>query len=281
MDSGSQRNDQTMPVIHAALPPDQVATLLEQHCLEYYAMLGQLPGCEIHRAPAVTWFASGLPIDMFNGVCGANWTPADADAGIVATLQAFRQRGLPMLWHYGSLAQPADLADRLAAHGCVPVEDEPGMAADLAQVSLDTATPAELQIAPVSDAATLRAWMGVWGVDAPAHLLDLAAELYSRAGFAADRPLHHLLGYVDGQPVACAALFEALGITSVQHVVTRPAVRRRGYGTAPTQAVMRAARARGYRYCVLTSSALGMGVYQQLGFRPYTVMRTWTLPTER
>ncbi len=62
-------------------------------------------------------------------------------------------------------------------------------------------------------------------------------------------------------------LFCHSGIVSVHHVVTLPAMRRRGIGSAMTVHALREARDRGFRIAGLTSSPDGPNVYRPIGFR--------------
>jgi ribosomal protein S18 acetylase RimI-like enzyme len=139
----------------------------------------------------------------------------------------------------------------------------------------DLALPPELQIVPVEDAAMLRRWMDVWGFDMADDIKQQITDVYAQLGFDPDRPLRHYVGLLHGEPVSVAAIFEGAGVASVQHVVTPPAYRRRGFGAAMTVHVMREAQKRGYRYVVLTASPDGINIYRRLGFQEYCTMSTY------
>ena len=73
-----------------------------------------------------------------------------------------------MTWHVGPSATPADLGDRLLAHGLVHEEDEPGMALALSRKAAPPPAPAGLAIEEVRDARGLADWVAVWLFPVPA-----------------------------------------------------------------------------------------------------------------
>jgi hypothetical protein len=60
---------------------------------------------------------TGLPHPMFNIVIGARFPAAEVDARVKATLAQFQPEGIPFSWWIGPLSQPADLDQKLEAHG--------------------------------------------------------------------------------------------------------------------------------------------------------------------
>jgi GNAT superfamily N-acetyltransferase len=87
-------------------------------------------------------------------------------------------------------------------------------------------------------------------------------------GVGHDVPLYHLLGRLDGRPVATATFLLAAGIVGIYDVSTVPDARRRGIGTAMTVAALQAGRAAGYEVAFLQPSPMGRNLYERLGFRP-------------
>jgi len=70
-------------------------------------------------------------------------------------------------------------------------------------------------------------------------------------------------------------MFLGAGSAGIYHVDTVEAARGQGFAAAVTSAALFAAREGGYRYGVLTASALGEPVYRRLGFRelpPYAIL---------
>lgn len=251
------------------LAPSALVAAIEANTIGYYLNYRHFAPTEIHEQSDLVWFATGLPIEEFNGVLRADFAPDAADAQIEAVLQQFERRALPLIWHIGPSSRPAELGRLLTAHGLTHVEDEPGMVADLLHIDQPVRVRADLAIEPVRDIDGFRQWLRVWAYGVPDAALEPFVTLYGSLGLGAPHPLQHYLGLVDGVPVATAALFVGAGVASVQHVVTLPELRRQGIGAAMTLHMMELARAAGYRIAVLTASPLGQPTYERLGFRSY------------
>jgi GNAT superfamily N-acetyltransferase len=220
------------------------------------------------------WFQTGFPYVGLNGVLVAA-EPID----VSSILDRFRVRRLPMLWHLGPSSQ-AGLEAELTAAGCRFEEEEPIMVSDLKAPRALLQPPPGLQILQVEDSSGLaefvRIWMGTDEQDTVAQLI----RLRSATGYGPKASFEHLLGVLDGVPVACAAAFHGPEASEVQHVVTTWSARRRGIGAAMTSAVIARLRVRGARTAVLTASPDGAGIYGELGFRPVgTVRRYAWMPT--
>lgn len=231
-----------------------------RHALSY----GSLPGGEIHHEAQLRWFSSGIPEPWFNGVVGSVAGAALAPATIERLLAEFRQRGLPLLWRCAPDTDATDEAALLRRHGLHPFADEPGLSLDLATLPAAEPYPADLAIEPVAGRAALDAWTAVWmdGVAEPTR--QRCRDAYHTLG---PRSGDYYLGRLTGRPVATVKLFYAAGVVSVQHVMTLPSSRRRGIGRALVGYALRRAHERGYRFAVLTSTAVGLGIYTRLGFR--------------
>ncbi len=167
--------------------------------------------------------------------------------------------------------RPADLGERLLAHGFTYGSPEPGMAADLLALPEDRPVPAGLTIERVRDERDLALWTRTLATGFGEGEREAAwvGEMYRRIGLDDRAPWRHYLGRLGGEPVATASLFLGAGVAGIYFVFTVPQARRRGIGAAITLAALREARALGYRIGVLGSSAMGYGVYQRLGFREY------------
>jgi ribosomal protein S18 acetylase RimI-like enzyme len=160
-------------------------------------------------------------------------------------------------------------------------EDEPGMALALSQEAPPPPAPADLAIEEVRDAHGLAEWVAVWLFPVPAPGRRRALEVLRRRGLGAGRPWRYYLSRLAGAPVATAELFTAPGAAAVHHVVTLPAARRRGIGTAMTARALREARTLGCSVGVLTASPDGLGLYRRLGFRVYCQVRRYVWAPDR
>jgi GNAT superfamily N-acetyltransferase len=245
--------------------------VIEESTNAYLLSYACVSGAYARQDERLTWVDSGVAISDFNSVAYARFSPEEVGAGIESVLTHFRKHGRPLTWHIGPSSAPADLASRLLAHGMThdDTDDEPGMAVVIDAARLDFAMPAGLVVEPVRDERELAEWAAVWLFPVPAEVRSVCFDLLRRRGLGDEHPWCFYLGRVAGEPVACAELFMHQGVAGVQHVVTLPAVRRRGIGAAITRHVLREGQARGCTIATLTASPAGIGVYRRLGFVEY------------
>lgn len=265
-----------MTDIVPSVDPATIASRIESNINDYYLLsYVRLPGAVLHADEESSWIQTGLPGAKFNSVGWARFQPETIDRQIDAVLDCFRTRSLPIVWHVGPTTEPADLGDALLKHGMVFVEDEPGMALEIARMNNSIPVPSELSIEVVSNEDELYEWINVW-------LFPMQDEI-RRAHFLArralwlesDRTLTCFVGRWEGKPVATSMLYLGKGVAAVHHVATLPEYRRRGIGSAMTLRVLHEARNRGYRVAVLTASSEGIGSYRRIGFHEYCSFRRY------
>jgi GNAT superfamily N-acetyltransferase len=262
------------------LTPEAVLPAIDANLGSYCLHFGRLPGAEAHDDPDLRWFVGGAPDEAFNGVIHAQLEPEQVSDAIERMLDEFRRRGVPARWQIGPTTSPSTLRSALLAHGFTHDEDEPGMALDLRAMNDNVLVPPDLTIETVDDDAGLRQWIEVWGCGAPASVRVCWWNVYSFLGLSEDEPWRYYLARWNGEPVAVIKLYYDAGVVCVHHVVTIPAMRRRGIATAIVVHALREARNRGYRVAILTSSPDGFNAYQRIGFRTYcTVSRYRWRPT--
>ena len=129
--------------------------------------------------------------------------------------------------------------------------------------------PADLDIRQVVDTAGLADFRQVSQTPS-VYLPSLVA--------ARDPAVVLLVGHVGGQAVATARVTCLASVVEVMGVVTLPAARRRGYGRALTWAALAAGRVRGCTAATLTATAMGLPLYQSMGFQPAGTYRTYLPP---
>ncbi|HEY1368361.1 MAG TPA: GNAT family N-acetyltransferase [Gaiellaceae bacterium] len=244
------------------------ARLVEETVWEGFRAYAAAPGVELCDTADLRRVLTGSGYEGLNGVLRA---PAD---DVAAALEPFRRRAVPMLWHVGPLEGP-ELDDALLAAGLRRYEEEPTMVAALTNEPPAADAPAGLAIRPVRDEDTLRTWVQVWTGSTAATLPQRLVELRAATGFAAGSAFEHLLGTLDGDPAATAAVAHGSSAAEIQHVVTLEPARRRGIGTAMTIAALELARGHGHTTAVLTASELGVRLYEQLGFRCVGLVRRY------
>jgi ribosomal protein S18 acetylase RimI-like enzyme len=257
---------------------------IEANLFETWAYSGRWPQAELYDGLDMMRFITGVPFPWCNGVFRAHLAPEETDAKIAATLTHFKARHLPLIWWTGPSTRPADLGERLQAHGLKHAEDAPGMAMDLRALTGDLPTPSGLTIAPVGDVETLGRWLRPFtlGFEFPDFAANAFFDCYVSLGFSQQGPLRHYIGWLKGEAVATSSLFLGAGVAGIYNVAAVPEVRRQGIGLAMTSTPLRIARDLGYRVGILHSSQMGFNVYRRLGFQEYCKVSqyVWTSETE-
>ena len=238
---------------------------------------GLAPTTAVRDDDELFWYVTGLPTGAFNSIMYANLpTPARIDAA-VGELHALRRRHCVEIgWVIGPASRPADLGQQLQARGLRYMRDITPMTMTLG--ALPAAAPvAGLTIERVADPAAYEAWIDAEqrGFEAAANDETGLADLRRAMGIGHGFPLHHLLGRLDGAPVATATLLPAAGIGGIYDVSTVPEARRRGIGMAMTLAALREARRLGYEIVFLQPSAMGRPLYERIGFQQRCVCPTY------
>ena len=260
------------------LSPAATVTAIEANVHAWWAYYGHAPQADVHDEPDLLWLTSGIPIAEYSVVARTTFAPetsaAATDARIAAVLDYFAARKLGMQWYLGPSSRPADMGQRLLAHGLAHLGNAPGMAADLdnlAALSAGVAPPEGLVVRRVSHGGLLRQWARVAaeGYGEPEPVCQARIAVHTSLGFARDAPLQRFVALLNGEPVAMSELFLGAGVAGVYDVATVRRARRRGAGTAVTCAALLAARARGYHVAVLDASPMGEPVYRRLGFAEY------------
>jgi GNAT superfamily N-acetyltransferase len=246
----------------------KLVAAIEENAAEFLLALGRAGGGEERAARSIHWTIGGSPLDYHNAVVRADLAEDEVDAAIAACIDRLRAHGVPGSWHLGPAMRPADLRERLLAHGFVHGGDEAGMAADLLALNEGLEAPESLSVARVGSDDELGEWTRTLatGFGEGPHEAEWVGAMYRRIGLADATPWRHYLARLDGRAVATASLFLAAGVAGVYFVFTVPDMRRRGIGAAVTLAALRDARGLGCRVGVLGASRMGEPVYRRLGF---------------
>jgi GNAT superfamily N-acetyltransferase len=232
---------------------------------------------EQHLDADVSWAVAPVADPFRNVVLAARFSPETADRRIEDLLARYRAARTAFVWWVSPYDEPHDLGARLVAAGLTLEGTAPAMAADLADVPLDEPPPAELEIVPVTDAATLDEFLALIAADwldwtggehTPVQRATLEAWRRQIPRRFPDEPVPlRWIGRVDGVAVTTSRINIGAGVAGLYAISTLPAHRGHGYGRAMTIAALRAARSIGFRIGVLQSSDLGYSVYRRLGFR--------------
>lgn len=156
----------------------------------------------------------------------------------------------------------------LRARGWELDEEEPALV--LAPIPAIPPSPPDLTIRPVTTDAAFADFLALsrtvhrW-VPSLRAAMDPAVALF--------------VGYWGGEAVATARLACYGAVGEITGVVTAPAHRRRGLGTAMTWAAIAEGARRGCTAITLTASAMGYPVYLGMGFVPVCSYRTYLPPS--
>lgn len=256
--------------------PASMIRAIEENGAEFLLAMGRAGGGE-ERRDAVHWSLGGSPIDYHNCVVRADLNQTSADAVLVASCEVMRRHSVSGVWHVGPGMRPADLGERLKAHGFIYDGDDIGMAADLHTIPASVPAPAGFTIREMLDESDLALWAGTLGRGFGESALEATwtGEVYRRLGFGPGTPWRHYLGSLYGVPAATATLFLGGGAAGIWFVFTIEEARRQGIGAAITLAALYDARALGYRVAALGSSPMGQSVYERIGFREYCRVRLY------
>jgi GNAT superfamily N-acetyltransferase len=247
------------------------------------------PVVEVYETPHFFRWRSPVPHPYFSGVICSAPPDATAPARARSTVEYFKSKGVSAFtWWFEPGLRAETWSAVLVPHGFVLDRDLPGMAVlleGLARPGIDDA-PEErhgprVEIQRVEESARLRTWTETFvvGYELPPFWAAPIFELYDslrEAGF----PPRCYLAYRDGEPVGTSTMFFGAGVAGIYDVATVPSARGQGIGAAMTRVPLLEARAEGYRVGVLQSSAMGLRVYERIGFR--TVCRlehfAWKAP---
>ncbi len=265
----------------------QLETAVEENLFDLFrAMAAILPDSEIVESDKLSYHLTFPTNPMFKGVWQTRLQADEVEAAIDQTIAWFKARNAPFFfWWTGPGTQPRDLGERLMARGLLSMEEQmedlapgirqtaagaPGMVADLRQMNeaLLAQTPPGFTIEEAHTETALLDFKRVF-VDSY-EIPDWAGQAWVDAALKVgigQTPWRMYVGYLNGEAVATNMLFNGGGVASVYAVATLPSARGQGIGAAITLKPLLKAREMGYRYAVLFSTEMGVGVYERIGFK--------------
>jgi hypothetical protein len=183
-----------------------------------------------------------------------------------------------MDWFVFPGCQPAGLGERLAARGLAGGPDGawtlvgkiggPGgnwLIADLTALPPAPPVASNFHIEYVRDLQMLEEWRQILSAGFGGGDYQNLYDAYARHGFGPEAFSLHYIGYLGDEPVTSSTLLLAGGIAGLYDISTPPALRRQGFGSAISWAMLHEAQKRGYRDAFIWSSNLGKGVYSKVG----------------
>jgi GNAT superfamily N-acetyltransferase len=256
---------------------DSIINAMEVNLQEAWTHFGRWIGANLHDEPEMTWFDSDYPFQLANGIVRAQFSPDSQAQKLDERIQQLSAEHVAMACMIGPSTRPADLGERLQAHGWILDDAAPGMAIDLQILDDQTLTSSPITIERANNAEMLKTWLRVMtvGSEIPEAGRNVLLDIVSKQGFKDIPHVHCYLGWLEGEPVATSLLFLAGGVAGIYNVATLPAFRGQGIGSALTVAPLLDARARGYKIGVLQSSPMGLNLYKRLGFKEYCAFNAY------
>lgn len=260
----------TLSVPLTAASNTELAAAVGNNVYDLIRTAAQFLGGEVNDSNRVIRVHAWPSSPIFKGAWQARLTSQEVDAAIDHTIAWFKSQGAPFFfWWLDQDSQPADLGERLVAHGFTVFEQNaPAMVADIDSLNWNNPRPPELRLNLVASLDQLLQWkqvfMGSFG------LPEFAGQAWVDATQAigiGSTPWQLLLGTLHNEPACCGLLYCGAGVAGLIGLGTLPAFRRKGLGSAMQLERLRIARELGYRYAVLFASELGHSPYLKLGFK--------------
>jgi amino acid transporter/ribosomal protein S18 acetylase RimI-like enzyme len=251
------------------LSDSAIVAAIETDIYNFYLGFGFFPNADLYESPNLSWYRTGIPFHMCNGVIRARLHQADINRRIEAILYPFKSQSMPMMWIVSPSSQPTNLGQHLEAQGLSHREDWAGMALNLDKFQ-EPSLPDSLQVIEVEDLETFKQWLYplVKAFQVPDSAIESLAAGFTNMELDADF-CRHYVGLLDGQPVGSSMVMFEEGFAGISILAVIPEARERGIGTAMTCAALSGAKQREYRIAVLQATPAAFGLCQKLGFREY------------
>ena len=203
----------------------------------------------------------------WNGVTWSDLDDGNADAAIAAQLIRFAEIPTPWEWKHYSYDQPPDLPARLVAAGFAREQAETLLVAEIADLALNVASPAGVELRAVVDQQGVDAVVAVhdevFGVDHSALRDVLTRSLTERP-----RRVEALVAVAGQAPIAAGRVQFHPGsdFAGLWGGGTLPAWRGRGVFRSLVARRAAMAAARGFRYLQVDASPESRPILERLGF---------------
>jgi hypothetical protein len=95
---------------------DVLLSAMDENLWAFWRDYGRTPGAELHEAPDLRWFASGVPLAVFNGIPYARLSDEAVEPALARIQAAADRRGVPAMWWVGP-NRPSDRDGVRTGHG--------------------------------------------------------------------------------------------------------------------------------------------------------------------
>jgi GNAT superfamily N-acetyltransferase len=229
-------------------------------------MVEQLPTPRIEESDGVATCFGNVPLIFFNASIVVR--PAATADELRALLNETARRASACQHPSGVLLRedwlPAGWTDVIKERGLAPMVPMTGM--EGAELLPARRPPAKLEILRVANDAMARdlAELNAQAYHMPVDSFECMANMRF---WPADH--YAYVGYLDGEPVSCAAALPVDGTVYVALVATLPEAQGKGYAeTVMRRAVIEGQQAMGTTRTTLHASDMGLQVYRAMGYTP-------------
>jgi len=194
--------------------------------------------------------------------------PTNVETVIREQICHFEKTGCDFRWLVYLHDTPADLKDRLLAHGFEVDEPEAILVLDGKHASAALREPADHDVRRIDDPSRVDDVMAirhqVWPGDYTSRAQSLAGRLSS-----APHSLSLYVAYAEGKPVSTAqvSFYEQGQFASLVRAATLPGYRERGLFTALVATLVQEARKRGKRFLDADANPMSRPILEKLGFQ--------------
>lgn len=230
---------------------------------------------ELPFQPDVTVVRSKIVDDTFNYILSARFTDTNVQSRVFEILKLFREKSLPCSWWIGPSDTPKTLEDVLQSQGLHFKEENIGM-----YLYLDDFLPSQLKTS-----------LNFKKVSSLVQLKDFSQVIVNIGGNpeAFDKIYSHIppilyqnaacfemyVAYLNNVPIVTGILVLHANVGGIYYVATVPDQRKKGYGTAMMEYLIRRAKDQGYHVVTLQASQEGKALYQRLGFKESCVFKEY------
>jgi N-acetylglutamate synthase len=232
-----------------------------------------IDGAKTRSLGGAALFISGIPVALLNGVVTARTSATAAE--VAELLKEVEEMDLP----YSVQIRPdcrIEIAEFVRSRGMVEDESMPLMAMthNVDSIRLAARHP-ELSVRMLEPSeAGLHHTIGAEGFEEDVAIF----QRFVPSALLAVPGVHAYVGIVDGVPVTTAIGSTYGAYVGIFNVATPARHRGRGYGAAITARAVVDGFESGASIAYLQSSAMGLKVYERLGFRTLETWSVWLTP---
>ncbi len=216
---------------------------------------------------------SGMPSDTFNAAFGGEITKELA----LRVIDYYQAKRFPMAWWIGPSSHN-QLADSILSDcGLIHDELDIGMFCALDSLEINTDTPAGFEIKICQDTGEFNDFGKILSsiFDPIDHSVQQFYQMIASIPREEMNQLRLFVGYMDGQAVTTGAAF-LTDVAGIYDISTHPEARKKGYGSAMFNNILKYVQDQGLRYAVLQASEDGLGIYKRSGFEEICQFNVWS-----